>query len=323
MKEQISKSLPLKTELHKNQKKKYSCCAVRACPLTCQLSEIKTTLKKDFHIELTNNGQNTFPRIITFVNSRDNFITFQEKEYSFDYDIKPSESFFINISFIFPPDVKKDEYFIIGILDLKEVGQYNGFSICLMVKDVKTKREERTPQISNNEMIIKKELDEYKVKCQNYERIYNEQNEKIIKIEYEKRKLIDDIDNCKREENRLKEKFIKELNTFNNKEAKWNSLEDDYKKKIAQLEKENKDLINQVVKTLSDINEQNIHFHQLTNDYCDIKSEKKDIENELSKLKEVHEKLVNDYDKLQSFYKKIIKENVELKKKLNDKNNHK
>ena len=83
MKEQISKSLLLKTELHKNQKKKYSCCAVRACPLICQLSEIQTTLKKDFNIELTNNGQNTFPRIITFVNSRDNFLTFQEKEYSF------------------------------------------------------------------------------------------------------------------------------------------------------------------------------------------------------------------------------------------------
>ena len=34
-------------------------------------------------------------------------------------------------------------------------------------------------------------------------------------------------------------------------------------------------------------------------------------------------KLVNDYDKLQSFYKKIVKENAELKKKLNDKNNYK
>ena len=319
-----------------NKKPKYSCClSNKSSVIKCQLSEIRRKKTIDFPIELKNNGNVDLPQIIYFKNAEYNKITFIEFQHSFQNIIPPSGSFTINLFLNFPEDIIGEEYCVVGILDLANLGEYDGFTIFVRVKDdhFETQIEDKNqipvikeptiieyqqpiPDQINNDTIkinamYQKELENYKEQIKNLQRLNNEilhQNENKERIIKE---LKEEIERRKDEEIRLKIKNKEQENSIIVIQTKSNQLEEEMREKNEKLKVDNKMLSNQVESLKNEQNDLNYLVQKKNKECCELQKQNEELEEKLSELKKT-------FDNFKIQYVRLGKKNDELKKKINE-----
>ena len=116
----------------------YSCCiSSRLNQMEINLIDIKKNNVKKETILLINNGKESLPPIFKLVNSPENKIKFKEKIVNKYYEIPPTVSFCVDLEFVFPSYIQPDSYIVIGKIQIDKLGEFDGFSYCIDVKETK------------------------------------------------------------------------------------------------------------------------------------------------------------------------------------------
>ena len=116
----------------------YSCrISSRFNQMEINLIDIKKNNVKKETILLINNGKESLPKVFKLVNSLENKIQFKEKIVNKYYEIPPTGSFCVDLEFVFPSYIQPDSYIVIGKILIDKLGEFDGFSYCIDVKETK------------------------------------------------------------------------------------------------------------------------------------------------------------------------------------------
>ena len=116
----------------------YSCrISSRLNQMEINLIDIKKNNVKKETILLINNGKESLPKVFKLVNSLENKIQFKEKIVNNYCEIPPTKSFSVDLEFVFPSYIQPDSYIVIGKIQIDKLGEFDGFSYCIDVKETK------------------------------------------------------------------------------------------------------------------------------------------------------------------------------------------
>ena len=115
----------------------YSCCLAELNKNTYEIKikDIYESITIPLQISIKNNGAQSLPDTIKFVNLNSNKIRFKEEFITSQGQIEKNIVFNISIVLVFPNDISPGQYIINSKLDLAYLGSHNGFTFFINVLD--------------------------------------------------------------------------------------------------------------------------------------------------------------------------------------------
>lgn len=115
----------------------YSCCLAELRKTTYKITikNIYELITISLSIPIKNNGAQSLPNTIKFVNLNSNKIKFKEGFITFPGEIEKNIVFNISIELVFPNDISPGQYIINSKLDLAYLGIHHGFTFFIDVLD--------------------------------------------------------------------------------------------------------------------------------------------------------------------------------------------
>ena len=143
----------------------YSCCLAELNKTTYEIKikDIYESITIPLQISIKNNGAQSLPNTIKFVNFNSNKIRFKEEFITFQGKIEKNIVFNISIVLVFPNDISPGQYIINSKLDLAYLGSHNGFTFFINVLDTSYDDKLKQNFIKQNQ----------------YDILFNKENEKI------------------------------------------------------------------------------------------------------------------------------------------------
>lgn len=143
----------------------YSCCLAELNKTTYEIKikDIYESITIPLQISIKNNGAQSLPNTIKFVNFNSNKIRFKEEFMTSQRQIEKNIVFNISIVLVFPNDISPGQYIINSKLDLAYLGSHHGFTFFIDVLD------------SSYDYKLKQNF----IKQNQYDILFNKENEKI------------------------------------------------------------------------------------------------------------------------------------------------
>ena len=156
-------SLPL--SMPKKKIDNYSCCLaeLNKNTYTIKIKDIYEWITIPLQISIKNNGTQSLPDTIKFVNFNSNKIRFKEEFITSQGQIEKNIVFNISIVLVFPNDISPGQYIINSKLDLAYLGSHHGFTFFINILD------------SSYDDKLKQNF----IKQNQYDILFNKENEKI------------------------------------------------------------------------------------------------------------------------------------------------
>lgn len=326
----------------------YFCCeAIQLNNVQILIEEIYTNLSVSGVLQFKSDKKQPLPSKMWLINSKENIIKFKEIEIT---STTPILDFKITIELFFPNDIKPDNYCVSGKLDLKDIGQFDGFTMFIEVIDCAFSNSQQQSFIKNNKYNSlfrvnsqlrssscinhdqQHQLKENKIelqKKQNNKDIINETQNKfktykkpMVKSSYQNTDRFTNTSGSKRITNPKENKQIKKDNV-NDYGRQYEKLKLDYNNltnKYNELEKKYFLYESKLKESQTNFNKEKEEAEKKIKYLSDVNKKLKDsqIKQELQ-----HNKLKNDFDELDTKYKlnkeELNKTIIELKRKEEEK----
>ena len=171
----------------------YSCCLaeLRKTTYKIKIKEIYESITIPLQISIKNNGAQSLPDTIKFVNFNSNKIRFKEGFITSQGQIEKNIVFNISIELVFPNDISPGQYIINSKLDLAYLGIHHGFTFFIDVLDssyddklkqnfIKQNQYDILFRNQENEKISSNNLNVLKNEKSKYESLENERRGRAI-----------------------------------------------------------------------------------------------------------------------------------------------